>query len=179
MKTLTPTILTLLFITLAITGCTLNDDSDDNQPVQGEITGTLDNTSDCLFLKSGKTDDELSDTLSCVYYKFDNKNNKLSLTHKNTVFNCCPGELSCTFSLSGDTIIIEEAEEAPQCYCNCLYDMDMKIEGILSKPYVVQFMEPYVGDHPAMIFDIDLGSKQEGSFCLARKFYPYGSSILD
>ena len=178
MKTLISTILATLLISIVLTSCNLNNE-DNDKPVQGKITGTLINTSDCLFQKSAHTDDETPDTLSCVYFNFDKKNEKLTLSHKNAAFNCCPGELSTTFSLSGDTLIIEEAEETSGCNCNCLFDLDMKIEGIISKTYVIKFVEPYIGDHPVIIFDIDLTSEQQGSFCLTRKFYPYGLSIID
>ncbi|MBN1184825.1 MAG: hypothetical protein JXB49_21240 [Bacteroidales bacterium] len=174
MKTILLSLSAILLIT-TINSCT---NENDETPVQGEISGELINTSDCKYNKSAHTHEDTPDTLSCIKYTYDKKNQKLIFTHYNAAFNCCPGELSCNFSLGGDTIIVEESEEMPGCHCNCLYDLDMQIEGILSKKYIIKIIEPYVYDSTPMIFEIDLTNIQQDEYCLTRKFYPYGESLI-
>lgn len=118
----------------------------------------------------------VADTLSCIQYKFDLGNHKLTVKHVNAGFNCCPGELSCSFSMISDTIVIKESEQSALCNCNCLFDMDMEISGVNAGKYQVKVVEPYAEDMDRLVFEADLTQEPEGSFCVTRKIYPWGVS---
>ncbi|MFA5420089.1 MAG: hypothetical protein WC341_16675, partial [Bacteroidales bacterium] len=59
------------------------------------------------------------------------------------------------------------------CKCNCLYDLDIEINGIDAKIYQVEFIEPYSDEQEKIIFELDLTMEKEGSYCVTRKQYPW------
>ena len=69
------------------------------------------------------------------------------------------------------TILIEETEDLSKgaCKCECLYDLDMNVDNVEAKQYIVKFIEPnvYPGD-PAIEFTIDLAQQTSGVFEVAR-----------
>jgi hypothetical protein len=117
---------------------------------------------------------EYPDSLSCVLYSYDPSEQVLTLQHINSAFNCCPGKLSCKFSLKGDTIIIEESEREAACDCNCLFDLNMEISGVESRSYHIKMVEPYVEPAECILFEIDLEEQTEDTYCVIRKMYPWG-----
>ena len=144
------------------------------------ITGQLVNNSTCKDdLKSTSDIIKTPDSLSCVEYSFDKKKNQLSIKHINAGFNCCPDSLYCKVDLIGDIIQIQEFEKAAQCDCNCLYDLDIEINGVVLKNYQVKFIEPYLADQIKLIFKIDLTNDTSGSYCVTRKQYPWGMYSLN
>ena len=74
--------------------------------------------------------------------------------------------------------MIEEKEEAAQCDCNCLYDLEIEIEGVEEQSYQINVFEPYALDQAKLSFSIDLKSEPSGSFSVIRKIYPWGLSII-
>lgn len=149
----------------------------DNQLI---MTGQLIGNTDCKSgLLSGSEVDETPDSLSCVDYSFDVETNKLSLKHINAGFNCCPDSLYCTIRLVGDTILIQEFEKTAKCNCNCLYDLDIEINGVDVKKYQVKFIEPYASEQSKLEFEMDLTSATNGSFSVTRKLYPWGVISLN
>jgi hypothetical protein len=158
-------ILPFLFVTSFIISC-----ENEEQVLTGKITAS----SGC---KSTKTSGDANDTpgnQSCAYYKYNRSDKKLLIEHINAGFNCCPEKLSCYVAMNSDTLTIWEYEKAALCNCNCLFDLDIEISGILSKKYQVKFVEPYSGNQEKIIFEADLGKNPEGSFCVIRKQYPWG-----
>jgi len=145
---------------------------DDNKQLL--LTGTLVTYSECKSSKSANLITETPDSLSCVDYSFDVSNNKLSIKHINAGFNCCPDSLYCEVTLSNDSIIIQEFEKIAQCNCNCLFDLEIEINGVETKKYQLIFIEPYSGDQEKIIFGLDLTKDDEGSYCVVRKQYPWG-----
>ena len=143
----------------------------ENQP---EISGKVINYSDCKSLKSGENISDISDSLSCVNYVYNQNDKKLLLTHINSGFNCCPENIYCSVSIKNDTITVQEYEAAALCDCNCLYDLDIEIDGIINKEYHIKFVEPYVYNQEEIIFSIDIEANNEGSYCVTRKQYPWG-----
>ena len=142
---------------------------------QLKITGNLVNNSPCKNeLKSNSGVFDTPDSLSCVEYSFDDSNNKLIIKHINAGFNCCPESLYCDVSLSNDTVIIQEFEAAALCDCDCLFDLDIELNGVSPQNYHIRFIEPYVENLEKLVFDIDLSKDKEGSFCVTRKGYPWG-----
>jgi len=138
------------------------------------ISGKVINQTDCKIFKSGNNNADVADTLSCVDYTFYQAENKLLLKHINTGFNCCPGALTCKVSFIGDTIIIQEFEEQNACNCNCLFDLDIEINGLAAKKYHLKFIEPYCGDQEKLFFEIDLQNQPDGTHCVFRDQYPWG-----
>lgn len=110
---------------------------------------------------------------SCVDYTFDQKTQKLRLKHINTGFNCCPESLWCTVIYRNDTIIVREFEKNMGCKCNCLYDLDIMIDGVEPGDYQLQMIEPYLGTQQPLIFELDLKNCKEGSSCVPRTNYPW------
>jgi hypothetical protein len=164
MKKLLISVLASLICGLLIIRC-----ESENETIKGKIISS----SDCKGFKSASSG-VIQDTLSCIYYKFEETTNKLSLTHVNAGFNCCPGELSCTVALNGDTIIIRESEESSLCDCDCLYDLEIEVSGIIAGTYHIKIIEPYCGDQEKLIFQVSFPEEPEGSRCATRKQYPWG-----
>lgn len=162
----------ILFLAILITGC------EEEQQATHNITGKLAGHSDCKSKKSANYIAATPDSLSCIEYSFVKKDSIIYLNHINAGFNCCPGELSCFVYFSGDTIIIHELEEAPQCHCDCLFDLEIEIYGAVAKKYTLKFFEPYSGEQKKLVFDINLRESNTGSYCVTRKGYPWGLSNL-
>jgi len=168
--------LTVSLIALVIFSCEKNNDNDMKQIVTGQLVG---NSTCKKFLKSSSQIVVTPDTLSCVVYSFDKEKNKLTLKHINAGFNCCPDSLYCKIELKGDTILIQEFEKTAQCDCNCLYDLDIDINGVDLKKYQVKFVEPYAIGQNKIEFEIDLLKVTNGTYCVFRKLYPWGIHSLN
>jgi hypothetical protein len=162
---------TLLTITafLLIIGC-----KDDKVSVTSGITGSLAHNSDCKSLNSGDLKSDIADTLSCVHYSYDALNHVVLLIHYNAGFNCCPETLSCEISTSNDTILIREIEKEQACNCECLFDLDIELQGVDEDEYIVKFIEPYAEGQEPLIFEMDLTANLEGDYCVVRTGYPWG-----
>jgi len=169
MKTLIYLVAIIVVFLFIIPGCENEHDK------QLTLSGTLINNSAC---KSGSTSAfetvSTPDTLSCIDYSFNDLDNKLTIKHINAGFNCCPESLYCNVSLIGDTIIITEQEAKAECRCNCLYDLDLVINGVDSKRYQIKVIEPYCGEQEKISFKVDLEKDKNGSFCVIRGVYPWG-----
>lgn len=178
MKRIVFSILSVLFIAFFIVCCD-DENNDNNSNIDNinnddlTITGSVIHTTDCKYVKSANLLSETPDSLSCVTYSYDYASNTLTIKHINAGFNCCPGELTCTVNLNSDTIVIEEFEKAPMCNCNCLFDLDIEINGVVKKMYTVKFIEPYAIDETEIVFELDLIRTTEGSYCVDRKNYPW------
>lgn len=174
MKNFIYSLFTALLIGLVIYSCEENKDKGDGDAKKSVITGQLVSNSPCkddLFLKSQIV--VAPDSISRVEYSFDNNTNKLIMKHINAGFNCCPDSLYCKIELKGDTILIQEFEKEAGCKCNCLYDMDIEINGVGMNQYQVKFVEPYAGEMDKIEFEIDLANAANGSFSVIRKRYPW------
>ncbi len=167
-----PTTLSIILavVMLLIPGCETERQSDEHLI----LTGKLLNHTDCKEFKSSRILSDISDTLSCVDYEFNPSSHKLFLKHINAGFNCCPESLYCRISLSSDTIFVQEFEQTQGCHCNCLYDLEIEINGVESKKYQINFAEPYAPKGESINFEIDLTKKITGSYCVTRKNYPWG-----
>ncbi len=136
------------------------------------LSGEVISYSDCKSKALGV--DDTPDTLSCVNYTYDAANQTLSVTHINAGFNCCPGTLSCTVVKDGSALVIQEEETYAQCDCNCLFDLEIEIEGLAPGSYTLSFEEPYAADLTALVLELDLNEEASGSSCVVRKAYPWG-----
>ncbi len=171
MKTKTHIVLVLFSLGFYFISC----EGDSNNP--NTFEGKLISHSTCKTnFKTGTEEALTADTLSCVEYYFDGLGQKLNIKHINAGFNCCPGDLYCTVSLTADTIIIREFESESECRCNCLFDLDIEVKGVERKKYQMKFIEPYDENMASLVFEIDLTKEKEGSYCVSRYRYPWGTS---
>jgi hypothetical protein len=62
------------------------------------------------------------------------------------------------------------------CRCLCLYDLSYEISGIEGGTLWIRFIEKYVtGDAEPLEVTIDLDAEPQGSICLFRNTYPWGT----
>lgn len=160
---------------IAIISYSCESTKDDKTGNTAPLAGRLIDHSSCKDFKGAYSGTETPDTLSCISYEFKEAENTLTLHHINAGFNCCPDSLYCEISENADTIIIYEYEKEASCRCNCLYDLEIVIEGIDTKKYFLKFVEPYADDQEKLLFEIHPGEENEGSFCVTRKLYPWGT----
>ncbi len=170
MKTILCSILVTVVVAFLVYGCE-NEKENIKQPV---LSGTLIKNSGCKGKKSVADSIITPDSLSCAEYFYNSSTNKLIINHLNSGFNCCPDSISCSVSAAQDTIIISESEKTPLCNCDCLYDLEIEINGIEPKEYTIIFIEPYCGDQEQLIFRVNFSTETEGSFCVNRNHYPWG-----
>lgn len=162
-------IISFLFLLGLILMCT----SEPENPTEMNLTIRLLGTPQCIHLKSDESQIETPDSQSCVEFSFDRDARKLMLKHLNAGFNCCPESLWCTVTFRNDTIIIQEFEKHVGCKCNCLYDLDMELEGVEPGKYQLRLIEPYLGTQQPLIGLLDLLTQKQGSFCVSRTNYPW------
>lgn len=165
MEKIASALLSLVFISLLLARCEREGQ---------HVTASVTDHSDCKGLKSGSGEEPVPDTLSCISYSYDILSKTLSFTHINAGFNCCPDKLSCDIDIIGDTLIIYEIESTSYCDCDCLFDLEISVEGLESRRYIVKIVEPYCGDQRKLIFEASLPDDPVGSFCAIRKQYPWG-----
>jgi hypothetical protein len=163
--------ISLLVVNMLLISCEEIPGGSQNGPIEGEVVSYT----TCKEFKSTLQAGDYNSNTSCVTYSYSSNGKKLSLKHINAGFNCCPGVLYCNIQVSGDSIIIREFEEAPQCNCNCLFDLNIMVTGVEKKNYIIKFDEPYCGDQQKLIFDIDPGKTSSGEYCVTREIYPWGS----
>ncbi|MHC1705489.1 MAG: hypothetical protein AB9846_16435 [Tenuifilaceae bacterium] len=111
---------------------------------------------------------------SCIRYVYVESTQTLRITHENSGFNCCPGELSVNIKIDGNTITIEELEELPECHCLCLYDLEIEVYNVKPLQYLLIIQEPYIGENEPLSFIIDINDNPTGAFCVTRNNYPWG-----
>jgi hypothetical protein len=160
----------VVIFSVLIIGCEKEKTKKTDLNVQGRVLSI----SDCKNNKSAGELNETPKNSSCIEYSFDQNNNKLSLQHINSGFNCCPDSVYCIVNFNNDTIIVQEYESQSGCQCDCLYDLEIEINGIESKEYFVKIIEPYSGEQDKLYFDIDLSANISGSYCVTRNGYPWG-----
>ena len=165
---------TIFYLLLVVTVSTLLLNSCTDEPEIKNISGEVVYYSDCKTFEGMYRGPVTPDTLSCIEYVYDEDNNLLKLNHINAGFNCCPGKITCTITIVGDTIVIKESEEASLCNCNCLFDVDMELKEVEKKSYFIKVIEPYCGDQEKLYFEVDFQNAQEGKYCANRKDYPWG-----
>ncbi len=162
----------LLFLLFIFAFSCNNDEPEVNKPL--EINGKLTYNSECKSFDGMIRNPITPDNLSCIEYEFDADNNRLTLRHINTAFNCCPGTISCGITSKNDTIFITESEQKSNCDCDCLYDLDIEINGVTATQYFLQFDEPYLRNQEVLDFQLDLSKNTQGENCVQRTKYPWG-----
>jgi hypothetical protein len=161
--------LLIFFLVILFFSCT----SDTNDQTQMNLTIRLTGNPQCKGSKSADISSVTSQSESCLEYAFDQDNRKLILKHVNAGFNCCPDSLWCEITYRNDTITIREFEKHQGCKCDCLYDLDIEVEGLEPGKYYIQLKEPYCGDQEELCEDLDLLAKKQGVWCVNRTKYPW------
>lgn len=158
----------LLFVA---SGCK-NDTDDIEKKKPSVVSGKLVSHTGCKVLPTDPSSYSF-DSQSCAEYSYNGATQRLVIKHVNAGFNCAPGDLSVKVSISNDTLIIQEFETMQAANCNCLYDLNIEIEGIDAKPYQIKFIEPYLGNQEQLIFGVDFSDQTEGTYCVTRIEYPW------
>lgn len=143
-----------------------------------EVFGDLKSFSNCKILNKvtglSKIVETLPDTLAGIEYHYDGKS-KLTLTHINAGFNCCPGELFTEITANNNQITIEEFETESVCDCDCLYDLFIEIDDIEPGNYSFSVLEPYLPENNENIyFILGLNKNNSGLITFKRHGYPWG-----
>ena len=139
-----------------------------------KLTATLFGNPQCKGLKSAELIGNTPISQSCIEYSFNPTLQILTIKHLNAGFNCCPESLSCTAIYRNDTIIIQEFEKSMGCKCNCLYDLEMEVNGVEPGKYQLRIIEPYAGSQDKLNSELNLLKQKEGTWCVTRKQYPWG-----
>lgn len=158
-------LISLLGLAVVFTAC--------QKEMPGDPYATMDHHTGCkeTSLKGGEGQGSSDD---CIEYFWDS--NLLTIKHKNAAFNCCPGRLTVSAGLKGDTLLLREHEEEALCDCDCLYDLEYTVYHIPSTVKVISIEEPYLrGEGIPLVFTVNLKRHPEGEFCLVRSKYPWGS----
>ena len=54
----------------------------------------------------------------------------ITVYHKATLYNCCPGGFEYGIDQQGFVIHVQEIEILPQCFCVCCFDLSVDIEDV-------------------------------------------------
>jgi len=157
--------LCLFFSLLSILGC------DRKESVNQTIS--LISSSICKGRDLKSAADQSSDH-DCIQYSWVN-GESLLIKHVNAGFNCCPDGFQVDLKVAGDTLIITETENASLCDCNCLFDLNYNLTGILNDHWWIRIIEPYIQqtDQEKILFEAELGKTPQGEFCVTRTGYPW------
>ena len=154
--------------------------SDDITPPGGgvptDISGNLVHATECKENIYG-LDNGAPAVLDCIFWDWDGSDT-LSVVHINAALNCCPGSIVGLVNINGTNITIEETEgdDAIMCRCLCRYDLSYEISGIAGGEVTITFVEQYIGEGSEILtVTIDLDAEPQGSHCLFRNTYPWGS----
>lgn len=75
--------------------------------------------------------------------------------------------------------MIQEYEKVADCKCECLYDLEIEVNGVDFKKYQIKFIEPYALEQDKLDFEVDLTKDSNGTYCVTRKQYPWGINSLN
>jgi hypothetical protein len=127
------------------------------------------------FVTSSNLQAELySNAEECIEYDYDGES-VLILKHINAGFNCCPGKIDATISVTENMIVIEDKEEEQGCFCQCLFDLRYEIVDLEPGEYTIAVSGPYIeGTDERLLYNVQLYGPSSGTFCVNRTHYPWG-----
>lgn len=115
-----------------------------------------------------------SSAVECIEYAYDGEG-ILTLRHINAGFNCCPGRIDATITVSKNMIVIEDREEEQGCFCQCLFDLRYAILELEPGEYTISIKGPYIEEtDERLLFNVQLYGSSSGTFCVDRTHYPWG-----
>ncbi len=141
-----------------------------------EPIGELISHSDCLNSTTSDNNAVFSDDNESAYeiikYKYVDKT--LYITHMNSCFNCCPGDIVSVISVENENIIIMEDEKKAQCSCLCLYNINYAIHNLEKKDYTLIISSKYIPENDnKLICHINLIEEPTGIIKFKRNTYPW------
>ncbi|MGD9346730.1 MAG: hypothetical protein PVH84_12755 [Candidatus Aminicenantes bacterium] len=164
-------VILLIILLFVFGGCEENILTSGSQPV-----GTLVGYEGCKTFATNSSLDAVSyaNTQECIEYDYDGES-ILRLNHINAGFNCCPGEIEATISVSDNMIVIADREEEQGCFCQCLFDLQYEILELGRGEYTLAITGPYIQDtDEQLLFNLQLAGPISGTFCVNRTHYPWG-----
>jgi hypothetical protein len=129
----------------------------------------------CKEFRKDPASDSTPPDQDCIEYQYDGEGS-LSLRHVNAGFNCCLDDVLAEITLMGNLITIDEIEEPPGgwCDCICLYDVDYQINDLPPGEYTITVNQLYLPPGAEILeFTVDLSSSTSGSYCVQREDYPW------
>ncbi len=120
----------LIITVLIIVSCNKSDDNLNT----GNVKLTNYSHSEC---KSGNKESLVPESLVLKAIS----SNQLSITHKNTVFNCCPGEIKAEINVEQNLITLREYETESLCDCVCPYDLFLTLSQLVQKEYTIKIIK--------------------------------------
>jgi hypothetical protein len=158
------------FALLLCAGC--GEDDVSPSPDNPQATGALVSIEGCKTFLRASGDEK---NKSCLNWTYSPTSRTLDLIHENAGFNCCPKAINASVEIEGQIITVYETEIGPDCRCDCLYDLHIRIENLAADSYVIRMVEPYRHkDDEQLLVPIDLRSAETGSYCVPRFNYPWG-----
>mgnify|MGYP001556832879 CR=1 FL=1 len=146
-------VLMVCLVLIAFVGC---DDSEITAPDFSNTAGSTTSHSGCKSSGSGGSGDD--ETRDCVRWKYS-YNGTLTVTHINSLHNCCPGPMNADITIGdGEIIIVESFENG--CACSCLFDLEHQIVNL---PEDVYELVVYGVNHIRLT--IDLEEERSGEKC--------------
>jgi len=144
-------------------------------PCLGEDpSGELLDYEGCKYGEGMAATDTLSSNLDCMTWSYD-PSGKLTFSHLNTTFNCCPTEIYGDIVIDGDQITVTETELEALCYCLCLFDLHFQITDLAPGTYTFTFLSDYAPNGDYLIYTVDLTEEPIGYYCVDRTgYYPWG-----
>jgi hypothetical protein len=161
----------MLILALILGSCDENAVTPEIQP-----SGILTDYEGCkTFMTSSSLQTEFYiNTEECIEYDYDGES-VLILKHINAGFNCCPGKIDTTISVTENKIVIEDKEEEQGCFCQCLFDLRYEIVDLDPGEYTIAVSGPYIEDtDERLLFNLRLFGPSSGTFCVDRTHYPWG-----
>ena len=138
-------------------------------------SGSLLSHSNCLTKMAADTVLEED----CIIYRYSS-DSVLSLTHHNSLFNCCPDSLYASVEIQSNVINIIENESLAGtggCDCICIYNLYYGIFMIPPGLWTIRVDNPFYyglyGDGKIIEFEVDLSAGISGSFCVDRDYLPW------
>lgn len=144
---------------------------------EGSLNPAINLVSSSVCKEHGlKTIDGNSSGQDCIQYAWVT-GDTLKIKHINAGFNCCPQGFQVKLKMVVDTLVITESENSNLCDCNCLFDLSYTVTGISKDNWCIRVEEPYIQqpEQKKILFRADLDKTPEGSFCIARTGYPWGT----
>jgi len=142
-------------------------------PCSPDFAGDVIGNGPCKSQMKTADIDTIPNTQTCIEYTYDGVST-LHVRHINGLFNCCPVFVA-EFAIDGDLITITEVDSLYMggCDCDCLFDVDYEITGLMPGIYTLSIDEisTFPGDDP-LEAQIDLTAATSGIFCVERPYNP-------
>ncbi len=152
------TITLALFLCFGMVGCENNDENIQKQDGDFELID---------FSHSGCKNQTKGIASEKEFLELKAVGKHLKITHKNTIFNCCPDELFVTAKIKKNIITLEEVEKGASCNCICPYDLEYKTDKLFYGKYHI-ILKQY--NENLIEFDLNFQPNAEKVIIINRKY---------